>query len=72
MKSDLQLIGLQQNCFSSRTEQTVSMPSDRLRTKITNDVETFWGKCHVHAENTLHYAEISTVNKINNKAFPMY
>ena len=44
MKSDLQLTGLQQNCFSSRTEQTVSMPSDRLRKKITNGVETFWGK----------------------------
>jgi len=30
------------------------------------------GKYHIHVENTLDYVEISIVNKIDNKAFPMY
>ena len=48
------------------------MPSDRVQKKITNYADIFGKKCIDYAENTLDYAEISTVNKTEHKAFRMY
>jgi len=47
------------------------MPSDRVQKKITNYMEILGGKnakkCVSYVENTLDYAEISTVIKTDNK-----
>jgi len=47
------------------------MPSDRVQKKITNYMEILGGenakKCVGYVENTLDYAEISTVIKTDNK-----
>jgi len=40
--------------------------NNKLCTKFSGE------KCINYAENTLDYVEILTVNKIDNKAFPMY
>jgi len=49
------------------------MPSERVWKKITNYAQNFREKKGInYAENTLDYVEILTVNKIDNKAFPMY
>ena len=48
------------------------MPSDRVRKEITNYAQFFLEKMLDCVENTKDYAKISAVNKIDNKAFPMY
>ena len=55
---------------SLSTAKDKFMPSDRVWKKITNYMEIFGGKIGKkranYTENTLDYAEISTVNKIDN------
>ena len=54
-----------------RSDRKKEKNAEKMQKKIANFAFIFGRKCIDYEGNTLDCAEISTINKSNNKAFPM-